>query len=169
VTSAGVIAGPTDMGWPPAWDGVGGDEVALMRIGNEAGALAWCEEHYGADGSRFNEFLGDLPAADAAMLDDEATAAALVTTFTEAFRQGLAGYAQDITCEGRPWSFATADIAALVRVLHGEADTIVPVAHGQHTAEVIPDAELVTWPDHGHLSILTEVPQLCAELVGPLR
>jgi pimeloyl-ACP methyl ester carboxylesterase len=169
VVSAGVIAGVTDMGWRPAWDGVDDNEATLMRIGDEGEAVAWCEERYGTDGSRFDEFLGAQPAADAAMLDDETNAAALVTTVTEAFCQGVAGYAQDITVQGRPWSFAVADIAASVRVLHGEADTLVSVAHGHHTAEVIPGAELVTWPHHGHLSILTEIPQLCADLVAPLR
>jgi pimeloyl-ACP methyl ester carboxylesterase len=169
VASAGVIAGVTDMGWLPAWDGVDDNEATLMRIGDEGEAVAWCEERYGTDGSRFDEFLGDLPAADAAMLEDETNAAALVTTVTEAFRQGVAGYAQDITVQGRPWSFTAAGITAPVRVLHGEADTLVSVAHGRHTADVIPGAGLVTWPQHGHLSILTEIPQLCTDLVAPLR
>jgi pimeloyl-ACP methyl ester carboxylesterase len=168
VASAGVIAGVTDMAWLPAWDGFEDNEAALMCIGDEAGAVAWCEEHYGADGSRFAEGLSDLPAADAAMLNDEAFAAALLTTFNEGFRQGVAGYAQDITVQGRPWSFATTDITAPVRVLHGEADTLLPVAHGRHTAEAIPSAQLVTWPDHGHLSIVAEIPQLCADLVASL-
>jgi pimeloyl-ACP methyl ester carboxylesterase len=170
VASAGIIAGLTDMGWPPAWGGIGANEAALMRLGDEAEAVTWCEEHYGADGSGFaDEGFDDLPAVDAAVLDDEATAAAFVTTFAEAFRQGVAGYAQDITAQGRPWSFDTATIAAPVRVLHGEADTLVSVAHGRHTAEVIPGAELVTWADHGHLSILAEIPRLVADLVGSLR
>jgi pimeloyl-ACP methyl ester carboxylesterase len=170
VASAGIIAGVTDMGWPPAWEGIGENEAALMRLGDEAEAVAWCEEHYGADGAGFAEDgFDDLPAADAAVLDDEATAAALATTFAEAFRQGVAGFAQDITVQGRPWSFDTATITAPVRVLHGEADTLVSVAHGRHTADVIPGAELVTWADHGHLSILAEIPSLVADLVGPLR
>jgi hypothetical protein len=34
---------------------------------------------------------------------------------------------------------------------------------------MIPAARLVTWPDHGHISIFTEIPQLTADLVAPLR
>jgi pimeloyl-ACP methyl ester carboxylesterase len=92
-----------------------------------------------------------------------------MTTMGEAFRQGVRGYAQDITLQGRPWSFDAGAIVAPVWVLHGEADTLVPVAHARHTAEIIPGARLVTRPDQGHISILTEIPHLAAELVAPLR
>ena len=50
-----------------------------------------------------------------------------------------------------------------------DATTMVPVAHAHHTAELIPTARLVTRPDQGHISILTEIPHLAAELVAPLR
>jgi pimeloyl-ACP methyl ester carboxylesterase len=169
VAAAGVIAGLTDMGWPPAWNGMDHNDVALMRIGDEARAATWCEAQFGPDGNRFSETLGDLPPADERALQDQAIASGFVTTVAEAFRQGVAGYAQDITVEARAWTFATASITVPVRVLHGEADTIVPIAHGRHTAEIIPTANLVTWPDHGHISILAEIPQLCADLVAPLR
>jgi pimeloyl-ACP methyl ester carboxylesterase len=169
VASAGVVAGVTDMGWSGAWEGYDEAEAELMRVGNEAEAVAWCEEHYGADGSRFFEGLGDLAPADLALLADEAMATGLFTTFGEAFRQGVGGFAQDITVQGRPWAFHPNIIAAPARVLHSEADTFVPIAHGRHTAEIIPGAELVTWPDHGHVSLLTEIPQLSADLVPSVR
>ena len=38
------------------------------------------------------------------------------------------------------------------------ADTFVPVAHGRHTAELIPAATLVVLAGHGHLSIIREIP-----------
>jgi pimeloyl-ACP methyl ester carboxylesterase len=168
VASAGVIAGVTDMAWPPAWEGLEPNEVTLMRLGDEAAAAAWCEAQFGHDGSRFAEGW-DLAPADVATLQDEATAAAFVTTVAEAFRQGVAGYAQDITVQARAWTFDPAAVTAPVRVLHGQADTLCPIAHGRHTAEIIPTAQLVTWPDHGHLSILADIPQLCADLAAPLR
>jgi pimeloyl-ACP methyl ester carboxylesterase len=57
VTSAGVIAGVTDMGWPPAWEGLDDNEAALMRIGDEAGAVAWCEEHLALTEAGSTSFL----------------------------------------------------------------------------------------------------------------
>jgi pimeloyl-ACP methyl ester carboxylesterase len=169
VASAGVVGGVTDMAWPGGWDGLDENEAALMRIGDESQAAAWCEERYGSDGARFVEGFGDLPAGDAMFLEDETTATALATTVGEAFRQGVSGYAQDITVQGRAWAFDTSAIIAPVRILHGEVDSMVPIAHARHTAEMITGADLVTLPGHGHLSILAEIPQLCADLVAPLR
>jgi pimeloyl-ACP methyl ester carboxylesterase len=170
VASAGVVCGPTDFGWTGAWDGYPADESELMRIGDEATAVAWCQARYRHDGSRFVEGgLGELAPADQAALEDEALATALRTTMDEAFRQGVGGYAQDIVVQARAWSFDPRAIVAPVWVFHGDADTLVPVAHAHHTAELIPGARLVTRPDQGHISILTEIPQLAADLVAPLR
>src|SRR5512140_2213427 len=135
-----------------------------MGIGDEAAAVRWCEEHYGPDGSRFFESAGEMAAADMALIEDEAVANAFFTTVKEAFHQGVGGFAQDITLQGRPWPFDPSVISAPTRVLHGQADTFVPMAHGRHTADVIPTASLVAFPDHGHLSIITEIPQLSADL-----
>jgi pimeloyl-ACP methyl ester carboxylesterase len=170
VASAGIVAGVTDFGWPGAWGGYSEDEVTLMRIGDEARAVAWCEARYGADGRGFMEAgLGELAPADHAALEDEALATARTTTASEAFRQGVGGYAQDITLQGRPWSFNAAVIDAPVWILHGEADTVVPVAHARHTAELIPRARLLTRPDEGHISVFTKIPDLIADLTAPLR
>jgi pimeloyl-ACP methyl ester carboxylesterase len=170
VASAGIVAGVTDFGWPGAWSGYSEDEVTIMRIGDEARAVAWCEARYGADGRGFMEAgLGELAPADHAALEDEALATALMTTVGEGFRQGVGGYAQDITVQGRPWSFDAAVVNAPVWILHGDADTVVPVAHARHTAELIPGARLLTWPDEGHISIFTKVPDLIADLIAPLR
>jgi pimeloyl-ACP methyl ester carboxylesterase len=97
IVSAGVVAGVTDMGWPGAWEGYEQSEATLMRIGDEAAAVRWCEEHYGPDGSRFFESVGEMAAADTALLEDEAIANAFFTTVSEAFHQGVGGFAQDIT------------------------------------------------------------------------
>jgi pimeloyl-ACP methyl ester carboxylesterase len=166
VTSAGIIAGVTDMGWPDAWEGYDEDEAALMRLGDEAKAVAWCEDHYGPNGERFFDSTGDLAPADLALLQDEAVMAGLFPTFSEAFRQGIGGFAQDITVQGRVWSFDPGIITAPTHVYHGEADTLVPVSHGRHTAEAIPDATLVTFPEHGHISMITELPRVCADLIA---
>ena len=167
--SAGVVAGATDMSWPGAWQDYAEDEAALMRVGDEVAAVRWCEEHYGPDGMKFFESAGEMAPADLALMEDEAIAAGLFATVGEAFRQGVAGFAQDITVQATPWSFDPGVIAAPTWVLHGEADTFVPIAHARHTAELIPGAKLVTFPAHGHLSMLTEIPQLSVDLVGALR
>src|SRR6266487_105745 len=74
IVTAGVVAGVTDMGWRGAWEGYDQLEATLMRIGDAAAAVRWCEEQYGPDGSRFFESVAELAAADMALLEDEAVA-----------------------------------------------------------------------------------------------
>jgi pimeloyl-ACP methyl ester carboxylesterase len=164
VSAAGVVAGVTDMGWLGAWDGYLEAESTVMRLADEAAATDWYVEHYGADGAGFFDEAGDLAPADAALFEDEEAAAGFFATVTEALRQGVAGYAQDVTVQGRGWAFDPTDISVPITVLHGEADTFVSITHGRHTAELIPTATLSTFADHGHLSIMSEIPQLAAKL-----
>jgi pimeloyl-ACP methyl ester carboxylesterase len=54
-------------------------------------------------------------------------------------------------------------------VLHGEDDPYLPVAHGRHTAELIPNARFVLLRGQGHVALIREIPQLCADVLGLAR
>lgn len=164
ITGTGVAAGVTDMGWAPAWDGFFEPEADLMRVGDEAEATRRCEERYGSDGSGYAGLDLDLGPSDIQVLQDEATTTALFASMIEAFRQGIAGYAQDITVQGRPWSFDPARITSPTKILHGAQDTFAPPAHARHTAEIIPGASLTLLEGHGHLSLIQQLPALAASL-----
>jgi pimeloyl-ACP methyl ester carboxylesterase len=167
--SGGIIfGGVTDMGWPGAWDGYIESERQLMRLPDEAAALAWCERQYGADGSGFlsaSDF--DFPDVDNALMADEQVGGAIVDAVTEAFRQGVGGYAQDVAVQGRPWSFDPGRIIAPIELVHGELDDAVPLAHSRHTAELIPGARLRIVPSHGHLTTLSLLPTLASSFTQP--
>jgi pimeloyl-ACP methyl ester carboxylesterase len=171
VASAAIVAGVTDFGWADAWRGFAEWKGAVMRLGNEADARNWCEQQFGADGSRFFEAVADDPMApaDEAFLGDEAVMGWMSATFSEAFRQGVGGYAQDTIVQGQPWAFDLRAIEAPVLVVHGAADTLAPSAHARHTAELIPDATLRILPDQGHISLFDELPRITAELGESLR
>jgi pimeloyl-ACP methyl ester carboxylesterase len=167
VSTGLVIAGVTDMGWPPAWEDYIEAEIKLMRMSEEKELVAWCVEHFGAGGSGFLTAPGiELPEPDNALFADGNAAAALTSNAAEAFRQGVAGYAQDIFIQGRPWPFDPGSIAASMDVVHGEPDTLVPMAHSRHTAELVPGSRFRTLAGHGHFTILSELPSLASALVA---
>jgi pimeloyl-ACP methyl ester carboxylesterase len=87
----------------------------------------------------------------------------------EALRQGVGGYAQDVYVQGRPWPFDPGRIAVPIDVVHGELDTLVPMAHSRHTARVIPTATLRTYPGHGHLTIVSELPGIASALARSIH
>jgi len=136
-----------------------------MRLPDEEAGIAWCVERFGADGSRFltaSDF--EFPEPDIALYADEGIAPFLTAARAEAFRQGVAGYAQDIVIQGRPWPFDPTAIAASVHVVHGELDTLLPLAHSRHTSELIPGSTLRVLPGHGHFTILGELPTMVSAL-----
>lgn len=166
--SAGlVIAGVTDMAWPGAWEGYPEVETKLMRMNEEKDLVGWCVEHFGSDGSGF--FAASpfpLPEPDEALLADGEAGTAIRSAVDEAFRQGVAGYAQDVFIQARPWPFDPARVAAPVDVVHGESDTLIPMAHSRHTAESIPGSRFHTLAGQGHFTILSELPSLASALVS---
>jgi pimeloyl-ACP methyl ester carboxylesterase len=166
VAAACVVAGVTDMTWPPSLDSYDELWITIMRLDDEAKAKAWCDEHLGADGSAMMAEMPELAPADQAWLEEPGIAERLSVTMAEAFRQGTGGFAQDLTIENRPWAFDTGAIVAPVRVVHGDADTLVPVAHSRHTAELIPGATLDIVPGHGHISMFGELPRWCSDLAA---
>jgi pimeloyl-ACP methyl ester carboxylesterase len=164
VVGAIVAAGNTDMSWPGARDGYMQSELDIMAMDDEDAAVAWCEEHYGADGSGFFGGDMDLGPVDNAWLSDEKNLTSLMTAMGEAFAQGGVGYSHDITVQGRAWTFDPAAIACPTLVVHGADDHLVPIAHSEHTASLIPGAELRVLPGVGHLSLADEFPRLAAGL-----
>jgi pimeloyl-ACP methyl ester carboxylesterase len=168
VSGGFIFGGVTDMAWPEAWEGYIDSERRLMRLSDEAAAVAWCEQRYGADGSGiFTASDFDFPDVDNALMTDERIGGAIAAAVTEAFRQGVGGYAQDAVVQGRPWPFDPAQIVAPIEVVHGELDDAIPLAHSRHTAALIPGARLRVVPGHGHLTTLSLLATLASSLVQP--
>jgi pimeloyl-ACP methyl ester carboxylesterase len=77
----------------------------------------------------------------------------------------------DILLFTRDWGFVAADVKVPVRWWHGDADHIIPYAHGVHMAERLPDAQFSTIPGESHLGglgVATEVLTTLMEL-GPRK
>lgn len=59
-----------------------------------------------------------------------------------------------------------AQIYAPTLVQHGMEDTLLPLAHGEHTAATIPDAQFLSYAGMGHNLPKDIVPVLAADIVG---
>jgi pimeloyl-ACP methyl ester carboxylesterase len=167
VSAAVVLGGVTDMSWPGAWHGYSAMEANLMRMPDEDAAIAWCVEHCGEDGERF-EAVSDFSFSDPdnALFADAHAGPALGSAVAEAFRQGVAAYAQDVFIQGRPWPFDPRVITVSVQIIHGEVDTAVPMAHSRHTTDLIPGSTFRVLPGHGHMTAVSELPVIAATLMS---
>lgn len=57
----------------------------------------------------------------------------------------------DLVLFTRDWGFAPADVTVPVRWWHGDADHIIPFAHGAHVVERLPDATMTVIEGESHL------------------
>jgi pimeloyl-ACP methyl ester carboxylesterase len=169
----GVIAccGVSDMRW-------GKDNAMLegsaQKIWAETDREAVKEiviQDFGEDGSKMVPASADdlskmLAPPDLALFMDPEYLAAMANDV--AFAQGVEGYVDDRSADApiNGWSsFNVNKVACPVIVVHGEADWIVPVAHAHHTAEIVAGAELRTFTEHGHLSVVAEVVSALQDLI----
>lgn len=105
-----------------------------------------------------------LPGVDRCALERPGGSEAFLAGWTEAFRQGTWGVAQDLRMLMSPWGFELGSITVPTSIHHGDADTTVPPQHARLLAGVIPDARLRLYPGHGHFSILDVAEDMLATL-----
>lgn len=114
-----------------------------------------------ADHLGIGQFAGmaaALAPSDVALFRDPGWVKAALAGFPAMFASGLEGYTDDRLADGASWvTFDVTSIQCPVTVLHGGSDRMVDVIHAQHTAELVPGAELVIFDDLGHFSIVSKV------------
>jgi pimeloyl-ACP methyl ester carboxylesterase len=142
-------------------------EYSAAEAGREAYA-AFLEEDFLpvllADADDMAEAMGGLlPPADQAALD-RPFLEWLTETFHRAGAQRIAGVLDDGQAAVRPWGFDVSAIAVPVAVYQGRQDAMVPYAHGEWLAAHIPGAEAHLTEDDGHLTLVTRLPEILADL-----
>jgi pimeloyl-ACP methyl ester carboxylesterase len=66
-------------------------------------------------------------------------------------KPGIRAPVFDLILFWRPWGFSLGDLRVPVHFWHGDADHIVPLAHGMHMAARVPGASLTVRPGESHL------------------
>jgi len=71
----------------------------------------------------------------------------------------------DVVLFSRDWGFTAADVHVPVYWWHGDADHIIPSAHGEHMAARLPEAVFTTVPGQAHLGGLGIAPEVLTTLL----
>jgi pimeloyl-ACP methyl ester carboxylesterase len=72
-----------------------------------------------------------------------------------AIQAGPGGLIDDDLALVAPWGFDPADVRMPVLFIHGGRDRVVPSSHGEWLARRCPSAELRSFVDDGHISVLS--------------
>jgi pimeloyl-ACP methyl ester carboxylesterase len=105
------------------------------------------------------------PEGDRVVLEREEIEAMFLDDLMKNSRRRLGAPVDDLILFLRPWGFSVRDITVPVRWWHGDADQIVPYAHGQHMVSLIPDAQLYTRPGESHLGGLGAAEEVLTTLL----
>lgn len=84
----------------------------------------------------------------------------VMALFTQAFLRGARGVVADYAAIAQPWGVDVESIAVPVAIFHGDADTMVPLRHGQELAKRVAPSTLTVWPGEGHLGTITHVGEI---------
>ncbi|OBJ69956.1 alpha/beta hydrolase [Mycobacterium sp. 1274756.6] len=81
-------------------------------------------------------------------------------------RKQLAAPFADAVVFAHDWGFRLEEVTVPVHWWHGDADHIIPYAHGEHVVARLPDAQLYTMPGESHLGGLGRAEEILATLAG---
>ena len=169
----GVVAccSMTDMSWSPGRATMSPPHaLAVWDAPDRDSAIAAATDAHGENGSKLIG-AGIAPALaplDRQLFADPAWMGPTMDGFPQMFTFGLEGYADDRIADGPGWiDFDVARIRSPVIVLQGTEDKMVDVIHAQHTAAIVPGAELVLLDGHGHFSIEAHVIPSLSRLLDP--
>lgn len=107
-----------------------------------------------------------MPPGDQAMFEDPAIRHMFEDDILLASRKQMQAMIHDVVIFGRDWGFLLSKIDTPVYLLYGDADNIVPAAHGVHMAERLPSAELRIREGEGHLGGLGASEEIFDDLLS---
>jgi pimeloyl-ACP methyl ester carboxylesterase len=113
----------------------------------------------------FDAFVRFMPPGDQAVYSRPEMKAMFLDDLARASRRQLHGPLYDILQFTRPWGFSLRDVRVPIRFWQGDADPIVPLAHAEHMAALVPNAALRVRPREGHIGNLDAAREVLEVLV----
>jgi pimeloyl-ACP methyl ester carboxylesterase len=111
-------------------------------------------------------FARQMPPGDQRVFADAAVRSMFLEDIRLGSRRHMQALCLDVVMFGRHWGFALADIEVPVHLWYGDSDIIVPLHHGEHLAERIPNAKLRIRPGEGHLGGLGASREIFEAILG---
>ena len=105
------------------------------------------------------------PEADRRLLARPEIKAMFLDDLLSGSRKQLAAPFSDIVVFARDWGFRLNEITVPVRWWHGDADHIVPFAHGEHVVSRLSDATLYPMPGESHLAGLGRTEEILQTMI----
>jgi len=102
----------------------------------------------------FGAYIAMSPIGDQQVFARPEMRAMFVDDIVRATHRQLHAPVYDVVLFTREWGFSLSDITVPIRFWHGDADNIVPLAHAEHMAALVPDAELRVRHGESHLGSL---------------
>ncbi|HYZ26421.1 MAG TPA: alpha/beta hydrolase [Geminicoccaceae bacterium] len=163
ITRAGIVSGVAPPDGPHLANGLRRPGRFVFNLVLAKPWLMRCVMALGRPVSRrFPELLFErvrtlAPAVDQPVLHRPEVVASLSASLREAFRTGGQGVADELLLLTRPWTFRPEEIRVPVRLWHGDADGVVPVAMGRYLANAIPDCRAEFIPGGGHYLVFDRI------------
>jgi pimeloyl-ACP methyl ester carboxylesterase len=123
--------------------------IARVMLGFAGRAARWSPK------IALKSFEKQLSPSDRAVMTQLGDPRDAMVLFTNAFERGARGVVDDYIALAKPWNVDLAQTRAPVWIFHGDADSMVPLAHSQALATRVPNARLVVWPGEGHLGTIS--------------
>ena len=114
----------------------------------------------------FDLFIGSMPEGDQKVMNRPEMKAMFIDDLLHASRLQLHAPLFDMILFSRPWGFSLRDIRVPVRFWHGDADAMVPLAHGEHQAMLVPDSDLRVRSREGHMGSLDAADEIIETILG---
>jgi pimeloyl-ACP methyl ester carboxylesterase len=159
LTAAGIISGNAPVEVPEVINSMTGQDRQLYTFARRANwllrLLLWkIASDARKDPNSIMSLFARLAAPDQAILKEADIQKLLSGMVNGAFQSGTRGVAWDWKVEALPWGFAVSDIRMPVSLWHGEADRLVPVAHGRYMASALPNCQAHFVEGEGHISLI---------------
>lgn len=107
-----------------------------------------------------------MPPGDQLVFEDPAIRTMFEDDILLASKHQMQAMLHDVVIFGRDWGFELGGIITPVYLLYGDADNIVPLKHGEHMAQRLPNAELRVRVGEGHLGGLGASAEIFDDLLA---